>query len=132
MPPTITGGALKSEPPPREPAPRKRNVMMISAVIAGLCLAGLVGWFLNDASSTRTHHDVTVSDTFTGKVTAVNIEGTAGCVQPTNHAQVCSNFATFGKPVHVGDTVHVAHEVYKRTNGNGYDMLLVVPANPPE
>jgi hypothetical protein len=28
----------------------------------------------------RSHHDVTVTDTFTGKVTTANVEGTAGCV----------------------------------------------------
>jgi hypothetical protein len=72
-----------------------------------------------------------VSDTFTGKVTVVNVEGTAGCVEPTNGAKVCSNFATFGRSVQVGDTVHVAHEWYKNGDGNGYDMLLIVPAEPP-
>ena len=119
--------------PRRTPQQRSgghKYVITIGAVLVVL-VAGLAGWLLGDALRSNAHHDVKVLDTFTGDVTMVNANGLTGCVQPPGGSKVCSAFATFGNTVHVGETVHVAHEVYRDRHGDGYSLLLIVPASPP-
>jgi hypothetical protein len=114
-------------------APRRTRVpVLLCAGLTVVVAAGAGGWFLNDASHGANARDVTVSDTFTGMVTALNLAGTSGCVQPSDGARsVCSVFATFGHHLHIGETVHAAYEVYRNERGNGYYLLLIVPTSPP-
>ena len=102
--------------------------LAIGAVIAVLA-AGWLGWYLNDQF--RTSQQVTVRQTFTGTVTTVKADGSAGCIQPDGKsAPVCSKFAVLvGMPVHQGDKVRAAFEdVHIRHGGAlGYNLLLIYP-----
>ena len=124
----------KPRPPRAAPTPprRSRGRLYLAATAAALVLlflGGLAGWMVHGGSGT--HHDVTVLNTFTGKITILNTEGTAGCVKGGGH-KACSQFVRFGtEPLHVGQTVRVAHELYKNSAGDGYDWLLVVPDRSP-
>jgi hypothetical protein len=114
----------------RHAAATKMKYLIAGGVLAVL-VAGWIGWILNDQF--RSSHQVTVTDTFGGKVTVVSGTGDAGCVRPDKGGRpVCSNFAVLGGgSVHRGDEVRAAHEKVSTGGGNGYDMLVIYPATAP-
>lgn len=117
--------------PSRWTASRRRWVAIAAATIVVLFLAGLVGWSLNGSPS---RGQVTVSDTFTGKVTILNHGPGGGCVQPDSGGRaLCSTFAVIqGESApRVGDRVKVARETVWTGDGDGYEIFVIYPEQAP-
>lgn len=109
---------------------RREWAFLLLAALAFMAACIGAGWLANNAQ--RSGRAVTVSSTFTGRVTVVSGDGRSGCVKPdSGAARVCSVFALVRPTaLSVGQLVHVAHEQISTGGGNGYDVLLVYPDNP--
>jgi hypothetical protein len=108
-----------------------RTLLLLAAAVAAVLAAGWVGWWLNGRSGPA--RPVKVLDTFTGRVTIINHPGVGGCVQPDRGGRpVCTVFfMPFQGSLNTGDRVRAAHELVSTGGGDGYDLLLVYPVQPP-
>lgn len=107
------------------------ELLVIIGAVAVL-VAGYLGWLLHGALQTT--HPVSVTDTFTGRVTSIGDAGDgtlSGCVKRADTGtNACGAFAVLGPAAHRGDTVRVAYEKYRTGSGtgvNGYDLMLIYP-----
>lgn len=132
-----TGGVTTTHknPPPRRPRKSTQwtHNRIAAASVAGAVLAVfLIGWAgYSIYAATHPAKSVTTDRTFSGKVTIVNNDGSAGCIQPdTGGNTECSVFyLEHGKSLQVGDEVNAAHQ-WVHTRAGAYDLLLIYSNKP--